>query len=55
MPAHKFKTGQRVTVIERHGRFEIVRLLPETGGRNQYRVRSLADGHERIVIETELA
>jgi hypothetical protein len=35
--------------------FEIVRQLPESGGRNQYRVRSLADRHERVVAETELA
>ena len=55
MPAHKFKTGQQVTVSDRQGRFEIVRALPETGGRNQYRVRSLADRHERVVIESELA
>lgn len=55
MPAHKFKTGQKVTVTDRRGQFEIIRLLPETGGRNQYRVRSLADRHERVVVETELA
>jgi hypothetical protein len=55
MPAHKFKAGQNVTVTDRHGRFEIIRPLPETGGRNQYRVRSLADRHERVVAESELA
>lgn len=54
MPAHKFKTGQKVKVSDRQGQFEIVRQLPESGGQNQYRVRSLADRHERIVVESDL-
>jgi len=36
------------------GKFEIVRLMPTAHGRHQYRVRSLRDGHERLVAETEI-
>jgi hypothetical protein len=62
MGSHKFKLGQMVGIVGGRrqgsvpaGRFEIVRLLPETGGSNQYRVRSKHDGHERVVMESELA
>ena len=62
MGSHKFKLGQMVSIVGGRrqgampgGRFEIVRLLPETGGSNQYRVRSKHDGHERVVMESELA
>ncbi len=60
MIAHKFKAGQTVTVVARRyesrisGRFEIVRLLPEEHGSSQYRIKSLSDGHERVVMESEL-
>jgi hypothetical protein len=61
MGSHKFKLGQLVSIIVSRrqgaapgGRFEIVRLLPESAGNNQYRVRSKNDGHERVVTETEL-
>jgi hypothetical protein len=61
MGSHKFKLGQVVSIIAGRrqgampgGRFEVVRLLPESAGSNQYRVRSKNDGHERVVMETEL-
>lgn len=61
MESYKFKLGQLVSIVGGRrqgampgGRFEIVRLLPETGGSNQYRVRSKHDGHERVVLESEL-
>ena len=34
--------------------FEVVRLLPPEKGVFQYRVRSIRDGHERAVFESEL-
>ena len=34
--------------------FEIVRLLPPEGGNPQYRIKSLRDGHERVVTESEI-
>lgn len=61
MPLHKFKVNQSVEMASRDlkvksgGRFAIVRLLPTEHGVLQYRVKSLTDGHERVVIESELA
>jgi hypothetical protein len=58
---YKFRLGQSVellageTRLKPLGRFEIVRLMPSEHGLRQYRIRSLADGHERMVIEAELA
>jgi hypothetical protein len=60
MTPHKFKTGQTVTLIPNRsyatpsGRFEIVRPMPAEHGRYQYRLRSIADGHERVAQESEL-
>jgi len=60
MAAHSFIVGQLVTLhSKRHGvwaeRFEVVRLLPPENGDFQYRVKSTRDGHERVVLESELA
>ncbi len=62
MATHKFAVGQAVHFSpNRHlemgkgGRFKIVRLLPEEGNAFQYRVKSQADGHERVVREDQLA
>jgi hypothetical protein len=57
---HKFKAGQAVTVAPRRydprfgGSFRIVRVLPDERGNNQYRIRSVVDGHERVVMEGEI-
>ena len=58
--AHKFKVGQRVTLhSKRHGafaeQFEVVRLLPSSDRDFQHRIRSTRDGHERVVLESELS
>jgi hypothetical protein len=61
MLSHKFKLKQSVALIAPDlrtkplGRFEIVRMLPIERGIVQYRIKSLADGHERVVGEGELA
>ena len=69
MADHKFKAGETVRVIETtpvrlkrtghgsapHGEFEVVRPLPAENGRNQYRIKSTLDGHERVVKEHEIA
>ena len=58
---HKFKLGQSVQLLrnelhlKRLGMFEIVRIMPIAHGHRLYRIRSLADGHERVAIEAELA
>ncbi len=61
MAARKFKTGQQVHVAQnnrggtmRGGTFTIVKLLPEERGMHQYRIKSVMDGHERVVLENEL-
>jgi hypothetical protein len=61
MDTHKFKMGQRVTVAPnnrggawRGGTFTVVRPLPEERGVWQYRVKSVTDGHERVVSENDL-
>jgi hypothetical protein len=59
-PAYKFKARRAVTVAPRRynpkigGLFEIVRALPDERGKNQYRIRSVTDGHERVVMEGEI-
>jgi hypothetical protein len=59
---HIYKTGESVTLVTRKiysreslGVFQVVRLLPVEQGGAQYRIRSVADGHERVVVEGELA
>ncbi|MGO8914431.1 MAG: hypothetical protein ACLQJR_00820 [Stellaceae bacterium] len=60
MTPRKFKAGQTVSLMPNRsyatpaGRFEIVRLMPDEHGHYQYRIRSMADGHERVVLESEL-
>lgn len=57
---HKFKVGESVTVtlkgfgVSTNGRFTVVRQLPEQQGYNQYRVKSVLSGQERVVLESEL-
>ena len=61
MKPRKFAIGQRVTVVPNKlvaaltgGTFTVVRALPEERGVWQYRIESIADGHERIVYEIDL-
>ena len=60
MASHRLKAGQQVTVRAgrfgpaRGGRFKVVGLLPEERGVCQYRVKSATDGHERVVLESDL-
>lgn len=61
MKDRKFATGQNVVMKQSAyyraptDTFEIVRLLPAERGNPQYRIRSLRDGHERMVTESDLA
>jgi len=59
---HKFKLGQSVHFAaglqhtpKARGYYEVVRLLPSDTRDNQYRIKSEADGHERVVRESELS
>jgi len=57
----KFTTDDTVSLIPSHyisgklGKFKVVRLLPMEHGMRGYRVQSLADGHLRVVMESEIA
>jgi hypothetical protein len=61
MSDHKFKTGETVRVLpsrymtKAQGSFKVVRQLPAEHGMNQYRIKSSVDGHERVVLESEVA
>jgi hypothetical protein len=58
---HKFKVGQSVefTASALHpkplGSFKVVKVMPSERGILQYRIKSVMDGHERMVLESELA
>ena len=61
MPSHKYAAGRKVQFApsDLHrslpGQFEIVRALPIEHGILQYRVKSLKDGHQRVVMESDLS
>ena len=62
MSTHKFAVGQ---VLEfrpgprdgnvPRGKYKVERLLPSETNDPQYRVKYTADGHERVVPESQLA
>ncbi len=60
MNVHKFQIGQTVRVVpsqyisNARGDFKIVCVLPEEHGMRQYRVKSISDGHLRVVMESEI-
>jgi hypothetical protein len=61
MQPHKFKVGQFVRVASGkylgtpHGRYEVVRLMPSSqDNQNQYHVKSVEDGVQRMVKEADL-
>ncbi len=61
MSPHRFRAGQVVEArtdklgLVPAGRYEVVRLLPPTiGGTNQYRVKSVQTGQERVLTENDL-
>lgn len=61
MTEPKFTTGDTVSLIKSHyisgtlGKFKVVRRLPTEHGMHGYRVQSLMDGHQRVVMESEIA
>ncbi len=58
---NKFKPGQSVEFVASDlrltplGSFKIVRAMPSERGIQQYRIKSDRDGHERVVMEADLA
>ena len=62
MAAPKYRVGQSVAVVgnapgqpKPPGSFKIVRIMPAERGVQQYRIKSDLDGHERMVIEADIA
>jgi hypothetical protein len=61
MSQHRYRMGQIVEAradklgIVPPGRYEVVRQLPPTvAGTNQYRVKSVLTGQERVLTENDL-
>ena len=61
MATHKFAVGQTLHFSpgfgeesKSKGRYKVVRQLPETGNMLQYRIKSEADGQERVVREDQV-
>ena len=61
MTPHSFTVGQKVELVPgRHdgniprGTYMVQRLLPNDDADREYRVRSVSDGHERVVRESQL-
>ena len=61
MPCHRFKVGQTVVApsgvrdaLIPRGPYVIVRLLPPIDDEPHYRVKSVADGHERALLESQI-
>ena len=60
MGGHKFRVGDvveaRASLFKATppGPYDVVRLLPPVGMSNQYRLKSLLNGHERVVREEDI-
>ena len=59
MPQHRYSKGQiveaRTEPSAPPGRYEVVRQLPATtAGTNQYRVKSVRTGQERVLTENDI-
>lgn len=61
MQKHKYQVGDTVEFTAggsyppaARGRYKVIRQFPSEGAGYQYRIKSLADGHERMVREGQL-
>lgn len=61
MQKHKYNIGETVEFTAggsypptARGAYTVVRQLPSEGDGYQYRIKSLSDGHERMVREGQL-
>lgn len=55
---HRYRVGQTVdftrNIIAGRRRYQVCQHLPAEGNVPQYRIRSLDDGHERVVREHQI-
>lgn len=61
MTPHRFAVGEIVEFVPRRydgnvprGAYAVTRLLPGPPNDREYRVRHVQDGHERVVLESQL-
>jgi hypothetical protein len=61
MSSHKFAVGQMVDFLPGpgdanvpRGKYKVQRLMPSETKDLQYRVKHAVDGHERVVLESQL-
>jgi hypothetical protein len=59
MPDHKFHIGQIVQPRPQSrsmpaGSYKVIRRMPERAGEFEYRIKSMKELHERVVLESEL-
>jgi hypothetical protein len=61
MTPHRFTVGETVEFVPQRydgnvprGAYTVVRLLPGPPHDREYRVRHTQDGHERVVLESQL-
>jgi hypothetical protein len=57
MSLHRFKVGQTVmspTPLLPPGPYVVTQLLPLVGRDPHYRVKSIVDGHERALLESQM-
>ncbi len=61
MPPHNFAVGQSVELVPSRmdgnvprGIYTVERLLPNDSADREYRVKSVQDGHERVLRESQL-
>jgi len=65
MDSHIYRVGQTVRFVKTtqsrgiagspSGDFKVIGLMPDYQGNNQYRLQSTSDGHQRVVVEAEIA
>lgn len=64
MEPHRYRVGQTVRFIKPSrsglggmpaGNFRVLGLLPNYKGNNLYRLQSVSEGHQRVVVESEIA
>lgn len=61
MPVHSYTVGQRIEFVPGRfsgsapgGAYTVLRQLPNDAPDREYRVKSVDDGHERVVRESQI-
>jgi hypothetical protein len=61
MAPYRFAVGQTVEIVHHrfdgnvpHGTYTVLRQLPGPQNDREYRVKHVRDGHERMVLESQL-